>query len=145
MQLRISYHSSQTAEDITFEIRLDGTVLSHHVLDGEQHCMMHDVQDQDQHTIKTIELELSGKTAHHTSIDHDGNITRDCAVLIDSISLDGIDLTEMFCTGRCCYRHDHNGSGDSILDQFYGYMGQNGIVTWQFELPIYKWFLQNCP
>ena len=107
--------------------------------------MIHELEDTDLDQQRTLQLSMFGKTQDHTIIDDLGNITKDSAVLISMVTIDDIDVTDIFCMGPRCYSHNNNEHGsDFILDEFYGYIGQNGIVTWQFELPIYKWFLKHC-
>jgi hypothetical protein len=87
---------------------------------------------------------MRGKTAKHTRVDHDHQILWDSAVIIDQIQFDRIDVTACFCQGQLCYQHDNNGHTEPMLDKFYAYMGHNGIVTLDFSLPIWQWFLEQC-
>lgn len=143
MILCVKYRSIQSATDIKFDILLDDICLRSHPLDGEQHMFKFDVDETTSRSSLMV-FGMSGKMPHHTLLDQQGNIVSDCAVLIESISFDDIDVTDIYCQGAHCYHHDTNGTSSMIIDEFYGFMGHNGLVHIDFELPIYKWFLKHC-
>jgi hypothetical protein len=143
MILCIKYRFTQLAQDIKFDISVDGICLQTQLIDGQQHafrCIVDEDVPRSSHMI----LEMSGKSSHHTVLDKQGNIEFDCATLIDSILFDDIDVTDIYCQGLQCYQHDNNGNSSKFIDEFYGFMGCNGKVRIEFELPIYKWFLKHC-
>lgn len=112
--------------------------------DGQSHQFHYDFDDSDEFGKVKITIAMCGKTQNHTEIDQSGNIVSDSAVIINSIAIDDIDVTEIFCQGFACYTHNSNGSCDRFLDEFYGYMGCNGEVGIEYTLPLYKWFLTHC-
>jgi hypothetical protein len=89
-----------------------------------------------------VEIEMSGKLPEHTAIDDQGNIVEDCTIEISEFSLDEIALVHLF-TDNCKYTHDFNGSQAPVVDKFFGNMGCNGIVKFEFSAPLYIWMLEN--
>jgi hypothetical protein len=89
-----------------------------------------------------IEFELSGKTAAHTGIDESGEITHDELVTISAVSIDEIELGHLL-TEKAVYQHNFNGSQPMTEVQFFGAMGCNGVVRFEFSSPFYLWLLEN--
>lgn len=89
-----------------------------------------------------VNFELSGKTPDMTKIDSVGNILSDEVVEINEITVEDIDVTQLFFE-KSVYRHNFNGTRDAIDDQFYGTMGCNGVVSFEFTTPFYLWLLEN--
>jgi hypothetical protein len=144
MFLTIGYRCIQSAKQILFTVEFDGAVIASTYLDGQKHeCYHHLDGNQEPRTVQ-VQLMLQGKTQEHTVVDQENQIIKDCAVIIDSIVIDSIDVTDIFCQGLPCYQHDTNGTSQSFIDEFYGYMGCNGVVKIEFALPIHKWFLDRC-
>jgi len=144
MLLNISYTCSQVQEQVLFLIKIDDQTVVEKSLDGAHHQFIYQFDDSDASRLVRVIMSLQGKTHEHTVIDEQGNILSDCAVTIDSIVLDDINVTEIFCQGLECYTHDTNGTTPKFLDEFYGFLGCNGDVEIQFSLPIYRWFLDHC-
>lgn len=144
MLCSVIYEFTCKEKQILFQIKIDDNIVVDTFLDGKKHqtdCYFEDsVENKD---IKVI-LSMQGKTHEHTIVDDQGQIESDCAVLINSIIIDDIDVTELFCQGAQCYRHNMNGSADEMLDEFYGFIGCNGVVEIKFSVPLYKWFLSKC-
>lgn len=99
-----------------------------------------DINDAD--AVQKIKVIMSGKTPDHTKIDDQNNIITDAMIKIASATIDGIDIDQLLIN-KTQYSHDFNGSQDAIVDQFYGFMGCNGILTFEFSTPIYLWLLEN--
>lgn len=142
--MNISYSCTQIQKQISFAIKVDDQIMLEKSLDGGCHQFTYRFDDSDEFRAVKVTMSLQGKTHEHTIIDDQGNILSDCAVMIDSIVLDDIDITEMFCQGLPCYTHDTNGSTPRFLDEFYGFLGCNGDVDIEFSLPLYRWFLTKC-
>jgi hypothetical protein len=58
------------------------------------------------------------------------------------ISFDEIDCTQII-QDLAVYRHNFNGTGADIPDQFFGDMGCNGTIELKFATPVYLWLLEN--
>jgi hypothetical protein len=137
------YKFTQPNSVIQFEILENNVSLQSQTLDGRQHIFKHRI-DENVARSATITFKMSKKLPSHTLLDAQGNIVSDCAVLIESISFDDIDVTDVYCQGASCYQHDTNGQTSMAVDEFYGFMGYNGSVNIDFDLPIYTWFFKHC-
>ena len=89
-----------------------------------------------------LQFIMSGKTASDTILDDQGNIVNDVMLTISNILIDDIDITHLLIE-KAEYTHDFNGSQDATVDKFYGNMGCNGTVTFEFTTPFYLWLLEN--
>ena len=141
MRLDLCYHFTQNTPDLRFAVLVSGSLIHDQLSDHQHHTITHDLQGTG---ACAVDLMLSGKTAQHTQLGTDHAIIWDSAVIIDQIRFDHIDVTACFCQGQRCYQHDNNGHTNWILDEFYAYMGHNGVVTLHFSLPIWQWFLEQC-
>jgi hypothetical protein len=61
---------------------------------------------------------------------------------VTEISLDEIDCIQIV-QNLAVYRHNLNGNGPEIEDQFFGDLGCNGSVELKFTTPVYLWLLEN--
>jgi hypothetical protein len=95
--------------------------------------------DDTEHDLRII---VSGKTSKHTQIDEHGNIIKDVVVNILNVTIDEIDIAQLF-NEKCVYTHDFNGTQPEIQDTFYGAAGCNGTISFRFTTPIYLWLLEN--
>jgi len=100
----------------------------------------HDVVDDNQE--RELCIVISGKTQDHTKIDEQGNIVKDVVVNIKNVTIDGIDISQLF-NEKTVYTHDFNGTQPEVEDSFYGAAGCNGTVSLKFTTPIYLWLLEN--
>lgn len=89
-----------------------------------------------------IEFELLGKLPDHTVINDQGDIIKDAVVQIRNKQFELIPVDTVF-DQRTQYRHDFNGSGEEIDDEFFGILGCNGRARFEFTTPIYIWMLEN--
>jgi len=143
MLFTLRYRCLNEAAQILFSVQFDGDLIAETSLDGQEHLCCYQIDDNRDSTVQ-IQMRLQGKTHEHTVLDHANQIISDCAVVVDAIEFDRIDVTNVFCQGLPCYEHDTNGTSQRFTDEFYGYMGCNGIATLEFSLPVYKWFLTKC-
>lgn len=105
-----------------------------------QHDIAFEIPDDEAEHVLTFDL--SGKTADHTKVDQDGNITQDLTVSVSELAFDDLALG-MIMVNHAIYSHDFNGSGQLTQEKFYGTMGCNGTVSLRFTTPIYVWLLEN--
>lgn len=102
--------------------------------------VQHEISDADgEHELT---FELFGKQSEHTKINETGEILSDALLAVSNISLDGIDLDQIF-QSVAVYQHDFNGTQAATTAKFYGHMGCNGTVTLKFTTPVYLWLLGN--
>ena len=96
----------------------------------------------DDNSERELRIVISGKTQDHTKVDEQGNIIKDAIIHINNITIDSIDITQLF-NEKCVYTHDFNGTQPEIQDLFYGAAGCNGTISLKFSTPIYLWLLEN--
>lgn len=87
---------------------------------------------------------LKNKTADHTTVDDSGEIVKDAFLNISNFSINDIELGDIL-KQHCRYYHDFNGSQESVDVPFYGDLGCNGEVVFQFQSPVYYWILESIP
>lgn len=89
-----------------------------------------------------LEFELSNKLPEHTTVDEQGNIVTDSTVTIENINMDGV-VIDNAVHKLAQYWNDRNGTQTRHMDRFYGVMGCNGVVHFEFTTPTYQWLLDN--
>jgi hypothetical protein len=75
-------------------------------------------------------------------LDAQGNIVSDQVIKLDQFRLDDIELDQLVWQ-HATYQHDQNGHAELSQHGFYGVMGCNGTVTFEFDSPVYLWLLEN--
>jgi hypothetical protein len=137
----LAFMAKSTGNDLRLTARLNGHVFFDQILSQNEIKIQHTftVVDEEKYT---VEIEMSGKLPEHTVIDDQGNIVKDRMIEISEFSLDEIALVHLF-TDNCKYAHDFNGSQAAVVDKFFGNMGCNGIVKFEFSAPLYIWMLEN--
>jgi len=108
-------------------------------LPGPQNIDFAVSDDDGEHELRIV---ISGKTTDHTKVDAQGNIIEDVVVSIANITIDEIDVDQLF-NEKCVYTHDFNGTQPEIQNVFYGAAGCNGTISFRFTTPIYLWLLEN--
>jgi hypothetical protein len=137
----LTFTANSTGNDLRLTARLNGHVFFDQILSGQEIKVQHTFPTVDEEKY-TVEIEMSGKLSEHTVIDGQGNIVEDRMIEISAFSLDEIALVDLF-TDNCKYAHDFNGSQTAVVDKFFGDMGCNGIVKFEFSAPVYMWMLEN--
>ena len=132
--------NADTTIPLGFEVLLDGKSMfkTDHVT-GPCQVTFDITDDEATHQLQFV---MTGKTADHTKIDEQGNITSDALLKISNILVDDIILDQML-NNMIEYTHDFNGTQDPIKDKFYGAMGCNGTATLEFTTPFYLWLLEH--
>jgi hypothetical protein len=140
--VKISFDIEASSSDcpLSVQVCLDDAVLLNQTHVDEKIAFVHDISDDDgEHELRIV---LSGKTPDHTQVDAAGNIIKDATLQISGITIDGIDINQMFLE-KCVYAHDFNGTQPEIQDTFHGVAGCNGTISFRFTTPIYLWLLEN--
>lgn len=94
---------------------------------------------QDKHNLV---FKMKNKSDDHMTFDENNNVVTDACLRIDNLKFNYIELEHTFYE-RCKYYHDFNGNSDKIVENFYGTMGCNGEVVFDFETPVYHWLVHN--
>ena len=116
---------SNIAVPLGCEIWIDDTCVfdQNHVT--EPVAVTHEFSDEDgEHVLR---ITLKNKLSEHTVIDDSGDILSDAMLTVSNISFDEIDCTQIV-QDLAVYRHNFNGTGADIPDQFFGDMGCNGTI-----------------
>jgi len=100
-----------------------------------------DINDED-NAIQKLQFVMTGKTVEHTLVDAQGNITSDAMLTISNVIIDDIDIS-LLLNDKSKYTHNFNGTQPAVEDKFYGVMGCNGTVTFEFTTPFYLWLLEH--
>jgi hypothetical protein len=125
---------------IGLEVLFDGSSVfcTKHVQGVSQ--ISFDINDDE--AVHRLEFVMTGKSQAHTVVDNDGNIVSDTLLKISNIQVDDIILDHLL-VDLTKYTHDYNGTKETTSDKFYGLMGCNGTVTFEFTTPFYLWLLEN--
>ena len=91
-----------------------------------------------------LQFVLKNKTADHTTVDNNSKIVKDAFLNISNFRINDIKLGDRFPL-QCRYHHDFNGSQEPAVVPFYGDLGCNGEVVFQFQSPVYYWILESIP
>jgi hypothetical protein len=137
----LAFTAKSTGNDLRLTARLNGYVFFDQILSQNEIKVQHTFSAADEEKY-IVEIEMSGKLPEHTVIDDQGNIVEDRMIEIAAFSLDEIALVHLF-TDNCEYAHDFNGSQTAVVDKFFGNMGCNGIVKFEFSAPVHVWMLEN--
>lgn len=140
-QTTFKFQTRSTHPDLQLQVQLNGvTVLQPELIrDFVEYEFLFDDADEGRHVVEFV---VSGKTSEHTRIDADGNIVADETVEIVNVTVDDIEINQLF-TEKAVYCHDFNGTQDTVDDQFYGTAGCNGVIRLEFTTPFYIWLLEN--
>ena len=136
----VSKEAVDTSVPMGIEVLLDGNSMfkTEHITGPCQ--VKFDIDDSE--VTHKLQFVMSGKTEEHTTVDDYKQITSDTLLKISNVFIDDIDITLML-NHKSIYSHDFNGSQDTTTDKFYGTMGCNGTVTFEFTTPFYQWLLEN--
>ena len=125
---------------IGLEIWIDDQKLFDQAHVQEHHRISTDLSDDDgEHELRFV---LKNKLSEHTQVDADNTIVSDARISVSDIEFDGIALNQLV-PALAKYQHNFNGTGELIIDKFYGELGCNGTVSLKFTTPIYLWLLEN--
>lgn len=139
-KLNLIFDARSDSPDLKLTVKFNQQVLEEISLKNEFTSFEYELETADLN--QALEFVMSGKTQQHTSIDELGNIVADSVVEIKNILIDGIDVSQLFIE-KSKYTHNHNGNTELIEDRFFGTMGCNGSVRFEFTDPFYIWLLEN--
>jgi hypothetical protein len=140
VQISFDVETSDSGCPLGVQVWLDESLLLDNAHVKEKIAFAHGISDDDgEHQLRIV---ISGKTADHTKVDDQGNIIKDATLQISAVTVDGIDVNQLFLE-KCVYTHDFNGTQPEIADTFHGVAGCNGTIVFEFTTPIYLWLLEN--
>jgi hypothetical protein len=138
---KLGFVAQATGLGLFLRVKLDEEIIYDSQLGTELTEISYNFDDSVEKS-RTLSIEISGKDPQHTTLNDQGEIVYDLVANIQGFKLDDIELGHMFFE-KCKYHHDFNGTGDSIVDTFWGTMGCNGRVEFQFSSPVYLWLLES--
>lgn len=141
MKSKISFQARATGPDLSLSVILNGQIIDTLNPYPEFHKIEVEVDDSIEQA-HVLELCMSGKKEEHTRIDDQGNILEDQVIEVKDFSVEEIQLGHVFIE-HARYTHDFNGTQSTIEETFYGTMGCNGVVKFEFSTPVYLWLLEN--
>ena len=124
-----------------FEVLLNNKSVFKNAHVTESCQVSFDINDEDG-VAQALQFVMSGKTTENTKVDDNGTITSDAMLAISNIMIDDIDIN-LLHNEKSEYVHDFNGTQSEIKDKFYGNMGCNGTVTFEFTTSFYLWLLEH--
>lgn len=137
----LTFKAMATGSDLKLTARLNGCVFFDQTLTQKEILIKAEFPDINGE-IYLLEIEMSGKLPEHTIVDDAGNLAEDRLIEISDFAIDDIALAQLF-TEKTQYHHDFNGSQAPVVDEFFGAMGCNGVVKFEFTAPAYIWMLEN--
>jgi len=138
---KLGFVAQATGLGLFLRVKLDEEILYDSQLGMDPTEIVHEFDDSAEKS-RTLSIEISGKEPQHTKLNDQGEIVDDLVANIQGFKLDNIELGYVFFE-KCQYHHDFNGTGDAIVDTFWGMMGCNGRVEFQFSSPVYLWLLES--
>ena len=141
LPIEFDISTTDAAAELGIQVWIDDLCVHQHSHVAETYHFRHDIND-DVEMIHKLTICMTGKTSDHTQLDSTGNIVKDAMLGIHNITLDENDIANIFYK-IATYRHDFNGTGVEHAEKFFGHMGCNGAVTFEFATPGYQWLLEN--
>lgn len=141
-QLKIKFDVVNTgsSSDLGIEIWIDKNKLLDQCVPHGVTAFEHSIdEDEADHQLKLI---LKNKTQEHTKVDEQDNIISDEHLQIENVEFDDMNIEYLYFE-KCIYTHDLNGTQPKREDTFFGYLGCNGEVVFNFSTPFYIWLLEN--
>jgi hypothetical protein len=137
---KLTFTVRGTAPDLRIAVELDNTVF-YDAEPTDQARVIECVFD-DTDMKHVLSIQMSGKRADHTQINTTGEIISDRWAEIRNVCLDGIPIEQAFLK-HAQYWHSFNSNNPHQPDIFWGNMGCNGTVRFEFQGPVYMWLLEN--
>lgn len=132
--------SNTSVFPLEFEVWLDNTKFFDGPITQQPQSISYNFEDNESnHQLKLV---LKNKQRGHTKVDAQGSILSDALVNIKNICIDDIAIDQIVYD-QARYIHNTNNTTDTVHDQFYGSMGCNGEVVFDFYSPFYMWLLEN--
>jgi len=142
LSVELDISSTDAAAKLGIQVWVDDLCIHQHSHVTEPYHVRHEIND-DEEKSHRLKIVMSGKTIEHTTLDKDGiTVVKDVILNIRNISLDGINIDKMVYK-FAKYQHDFNGTQPQCSDTFFGSMGCNGSVEFEFTTPGYLWLLEH--
>jgi len=140
-QASFAFQTRARGGSLSLQVTLDDTCVFEGEL-SEEWCTISHEFDDIEGTTRVIRITLQNKQPDHTQVNDDGDIVVDRVVEIQNFTFDDVALGHVFLQ-HAIYEHNYNGNGPDIKDEFYGTMGCNGTISFEFQGPLYLWLLEH--
>jgi hypothetical protein len=140
LPIEFDISTTDAAAELGIQVWIDELCVHQHSHVTETYHFKHDIIDEE--ATRKLKIVMTGKTSAHTQLDSTGNIVKDAMLGIHNIMLDEINIDKIFYK-IATYEHDFNGTRPKCLDTFFGNMGCNGTIEFEFATPGYLWLLEN--
>lgn len=130
-----------TGDNLCLQVKLNNQTKFNQVLSTDTESISFDFDDSG-NSSNVLEIVMSGKLPEHTVLGNSGLIIADRVIEINAVTIDDIELGQLFLD-KTVYTHNFNGSAAETQDRFFGTMGCNGTLRWEFTSPVYQWLLEN--
>jgi hypothetical protein len=138
MKLELDFSANKLCDDVKLQVFYNKKIV--HEFLATPMMQNVNIEFSDIPANHVLNLVMSGKTSQHTVLDKQNQIVDDVYFTLDRIEFEGLDLKEIFCQGRKCYWHNYNATNEpDVVDEFYGFIGCNGTVEFEFLTPIFLW------
>jgi hypothetical protein len=141
LPIEFDISTTDASAELGIQVWIDDLCVHQHSHVTETYHFRHDVNDDEEMSHK-LKIVMTGKTADHTQLDHDGNIVKDAMLGIHNITMDENDIDDIFYK-IATYQHHFNGNGTKGSHNFFQHMGCNGAVEFEFATPGYLWLLEH--
>lgn len=137
VKLDITLNSNYQTHPPKARILIDGKeIFKQHITDSTTLSQQIELTPGTNHQLA---IELRHKLPEHTVIDDQGKIIEDSVLLIESFSIEDVEITEQLSTNEKQFYYEHSGG----RHQLYNTLGVNGKAIINFSSPIYIWMLEN--
>lgn len=126
--------------DLAIELWLDNVKFFDNSVPPGEHPVRCEFEDSEEEHV--LQFVLKNKTVDHTQVSENGEILSDALIEINNICFDDINIDQIvYQTAK--YIHNQNNTAETIEDSFFGPMGCNGTVKFEFTGPFYVWLLEH--
>jgi len=141
LPIKFEISSTDTTVELGIQVWINDLCVHQQSHVTETYQFRHEIDDDEEKSYQ-LKIVMTGKTVEHTQLDDDGNIVKDAMLSIRNISLDDLNIDKLVHT-LATYQHDFNGTQPQCSDEFFGDMGCNGSVVFEFTTPSYLWLLEH--
>lgn len=138
--LMITFDVWSTGKPLDLEVLIDSESVYSQTITTKTPVSI-ELNDDEERTV-SLEIIMKNKSTDHVVVGDSGEIIKDSMLKFSNIEIDKINI-EKIIWSQAKYTHDFNGSGNLIIENFYGLMGCNGVVKLDISTPIYQWLLEK--
>jgi hypothetical protein len=148
LPLMMDIEATLVSTPLNFRICIDDKTLYDEQVSTAHKMIEVEIPDSHDYSAFTLKLELYGKTDNH-SITEDGVVMKTASVVINSLSIDGLELingdgnVSEVVSQEMMYTHDFNGTSEAVSEIFTHHMGCNGVQSLDMYTPMHMWLYEK--